>query len=176
MSSYKFLPEEALQASLGGSSDRGFVRVPARGALEVIILSEKAVGYRGHYSQNGCEPCQGERCAYCARGVGTRLRACYSVSQVDLGGRWLLDVGEGTFAQITAIGREVGSLRGVRLRLTKRGGLVNGQIDAVWWNRLVYPSGEIMEAQVVEKALEEMWELRRVRGQSLLPSVVSSRV
>lgn len=111
-----------------------WLRVPHRGALKLVLMKPMPFRYLAHWVRRGYTPCPGrDQCNWCALAVGTKPRYVYSVWDLDRKRSGLIEVAPETAAQIRDITTRGGDLPGTAIRMTKRGGVVNGAIavDAI---------------------------------------------
>src|SRR5258708_1093299 len=111
------------------ASGTGFVHVPARGTLEVYVLSEQPVSYKGHYTGGRMRPWGRGGCIPCSRSVGVQRRWVFSVYDIGRRVSGLLDLGDAPAGLVRDFSTEYGGLRGLRLRLGKAGGTLRGRIE-----------------------------------------------
>lgn len=106
-----------------------WMRVPHRGALKLVLLRTLPFRYIAHWFRTGYKPCPGRAtCTFCTLGIGAKARYAYSVWDIDRKRPGCIEFGSSTAGQIRDLMQRNGELPGMAIKLTKRGGVVNGSI------------------------------------------------
>lgn len=145
-------PEEEI-----GSNSFLWLHVPARGSLDVTILSASPVRYKGHWAGGRMQPCKGaDCCRWCELRMGGQVR--YAMAVWDNGGDRgaLLEVGPRTATDLQELMKvRSGKLRGLRVTLTKEGGADRGAIRASFGGP---HGGPLPDDYDVAEHLRRAWE------------------
>lgn len=108
-----------------------WLKVPAQKALEFTILSADAVRYMIHWDP-ASKPyyCVGleNGCAYCVQRRKAEARYAMCVFEEVTRSRAMVEFGAATCLPIFEQKRQIGTCRGITLRLTKEGGRYKGRI------------------------------------------------
>lgn len=139
------------------ASGTGFVHVPARGSLEIYVLSEEAMSYKGHYTDGRMRPCLRNGCIACSRSIGIQRRWVFSVYDIGRRVSGLLDLGDAPAGLIRDFSNQYGGLRGLRLRLGKAGGTLRGRIEVELGGLSRVPNSELPDSVNVADCLRKMW-------------------
>ncbi len=111
-----------------GEQSWAWIHVPARSSVEVIILSEAPVRYRGHWVDGRMRPCCGAACPYCERRMGGQVRYAFACYDLAARASALLEIGAGAAGVIREASEREGRLRGLAFRLRKQDGRDRGRI------------------------------------------------
>ena len=85
------------------------------------VLSDQPIWYTGHYYLGRMRPCCSEHCTICAEGVGTQVRYCFPVVDLDTKHVGLLELGRGHGLDIRAAAEEGHGLKGLIMEARKTG-------------------------------------------------------
>ena len=152
-------------------SSARWLHVPATKEVSIVVLSERRVRYRGHWFDGRMRHCVGlPECVPCRYHVGSQERYCYSVwlpfgepgSNVAVqhqGVRMLLEVGYEAAAEITRLSECAGQLRGLTVRLEKRGGSYRGMLLVSSWDNCLI-GDSLPESEDVAFLLQQGWRER----------------
>ncbi len=100
-------------------SDFHWWKVSTRGALLLVILSEKPVWYTGHFVDDRMWPCLGSECELCNRGVGSQVRYVFAAVEASTHKPGLIEVGRTNGLLIRDWMSRKGGLRGMCLEFVK---------------------------------------------------------
>lgn len=140
-----------------GWSDWHWWRVPVGKVLELIILSEKPLGYSGHFTKGRMGPCYGEGCKLCREGIGAQLR--YIVGAVEVGtrrvGMW--DMGRSVAMEVRDLAAGRGAVRGLCLDVShySRARQSRTELEVIACEVPGWVAG--LECPDIRRALVETW-------------------
>lgn len=146
---------EVGDAKLAGGT--GFIKIPARAQLEIIVLSEKPASYKGHFNAGRMVPCSRGTCALCARGIGLQQRTVFAVYDCQRSMSGMLELGPSPTGMVRDYATNSGGLRGLRLRIQRAGGTIKGRIEVELSGLSLVPSADLPEPCDVSAALRKMW-------------------
>jgi hypothetical protein len=98
-----------------GWSDFHWWKVPSGRVLQLIILSERPLGYSGHFLKGRMCPCYGEDCQTCHQGIGAQLRYMFAAVEPSTRRVGIWDCGRSVALEVRAASEARGSLRGLWL-------------------------------------------------------------
>lgn len=137
----------------GGS---GWIHVPARSRLRLVVLSAEAVTYVGHWVDGRMRLCTGADCPHHLRSAGTQSRWAFSVLDVDTRSRGFFEVGKDVARVIRQAVQEEGRLRGLSFSFRKEGQTLRGRITVTREAPMV-GLDLLPEAEDVGAALRRQW-------------------
>lgn len=140
-----------------GEGGTGFVHVPARGSLEIILLCDVPVSYKGHYVGGRMHPCLRQGCSACARSVGAQHRWVFSVYDCTRSVCALLELGVVPAGIMREFSLAYGGLRGLRVKLSKVGGTIRGRIELEVSGLSKMPAGDLPDSVDISHVLKNMW-------------------
>lgn len=94
----------------------------------VVVTSESATTYQGHWAQGAVRPCQGSSCKFCAERIGVQRRFAFSVVDIEKGTPAVLEVGLPTALCIKELSEAAGTLRGLTMAVSREGGRKRGRV------------------------------------------------
>ena len=151
-----------------------WIHVPAKSRLKVVVLSDRAYRYEGHWVGNRMMVCPGAGCEWHARRMGVQVRYCLSVLDVDTRARCFLEIGAQTAKQIAAAASEAGRLRGLIFELRHEADRKNGRLLAsgqdAWSALALLPEAEDPAPQIKRQALAERSTTTRMPDSWVAPA------
>ena len=139
------------------SNGIGFAHVPARGQLEVLMLSEDPVSYVGHYHDGRMRPCTHSGCQYCAKQLGSQRRWVFAVYDCSKNCTRLLELGAAPAGQLHQHAVDYQGLLGLRFRFTKSGGTLRSSISIELTGLSRVPVADLPEQIDVGNVLRKIW-------------------
>lgn len=145
-----------------------WVHVPARETLTIVMLTDRAYRYVGHWVEGRMRVCPGAGCIQCATRTGEQARYAMSVYVPATRSRAFFECGPGTAEAICEEVVKLNRMRGVMLELSHQGKTKNGLILAkgagIWPYAEQLPEAEDVEEQIDrQRAVQQA----RVNGQPL---------
>lgn len=104
------------------------IRAPERGGLTAVILSDDLVGCPVHYARGRTRACERPACEWCADGLTPRWTGYLSILGIQSGRIDILEVTAAAAAPLIRARSTRGSLRGLRVDVSRRNNRHNGRI------------------------------------------------
>lgn len=142
------------------SSKYGFIHVPARTSIRVVMLCREAVRYRAHWinSQKRFVPHLTTGCLCTQKELGHTVRWCYGVYEEDSRRIGLLELGAAQAEIITEAAERYESLRGLTFVLRKPDQTLRGRIECSLLGGGKIPENDLPLCPDVKKMLTGLWE------------------
>jgi len=135
-------------------------RTPANKELRVIAVSEKLIGTNLHYWKGRSTPCTRENCTACQHGQVPRWKGYFQALNESSNVVQIIEVTDRVFEAFEAQTRKHGSLRGLKIRLSRVNHKPNGAIH-VEFDGVGRSDGQLPPAAPLIEILERMWESRQ---------------
>lgn len=147
------------------ASRHGFIHVPARGSITVVMLCREAVRYRAHWLNDlkRFMPHESQNCICTRKDIGAITRWCYGVYEEDAQRIGLLELGASQAEQITSVAERFDSLRGRTFKLRKPDGTLRGRIECIYEGGADIPENKLPICPDVKKMLLDLWEENKAR-------------
>jgi hypothetical protein len=135
----------------------GFAHVPARGQLEILMLADTPMFFRGHYIDGRMKPCSHGGCSMCNDGKGTQKRWVFPVYDTARGATRLLELGEAPAGQLMRYAIDYQGLLGLKFKMSKPGGTLRSTISVELSGLARVPAGELPECPDVLAVMSKIW-------------------
>jgi hypothetical protein len=138
----------------------GFIHVPARGSIRVVMLCREAVRYRAHWmnSQKRYVPHMSENCVCTRNEIGATVRWCYGVYEEETRRIGLLELGASQAEIVTEAAERYESLRGLTFVLRKPDQTVRGRIECSLLGGGKLPDKDLPVCPDIRRQLLGLWE------------------
>jgi hypothetical protein len=140
----------------------GWLKVPARGSLSIVFLSDAPVKYRLHWMGRKPVVCPTDGCTLCEIGVGGETRWCFSVYDLQHKAHGFFEVNINCAKPLSFRAAELGRLRGLVFVFRKEGGTATGRI-LLDEGRLTVLGEDLPKEQDVKSALVRQWAAQGLR-------------
>lgn len=142
------------------------VRTPAPGVMSLHLTSEKAFGCPIHHWGGRSWPCtQQEGCEPCQKGNGYRWKAYIGAIEAKSADHVIWECTAPIHLRLAHAVSVLGSIRGLKIRVKRRGDVPNGRILMDCGNRLIDVHDLPTEPNVRE-IMEHVWANRLVADTS----------
>ena len=113
--------------------DRGAVtltirRTPTSGVLGGIILSERILGGKTHYTGRRTASCNGAACKWCERGLANRYHAWLHILQPATNEQGILEMTRAPAEKLQLLQKTRRSLRGIFFKSWRESKKINGKV------------------------------------------------
>jgi hypothetical protein len=118
------------EAPPAAEANYGFrlIRCPAYKPMRAIILSEKMIGTRTHYTKGRTRPCEGEGCEICKEGLPWRWHAYLACLAGEQREKCILELTAQAADQLKPILASNGSLRCIEILADRPSKKPNGRV------------------------------------------------
>jgi len=120
-------------------SDFHWFQASTRGVLVLVVLSESAVWYTGHFVGGRMCPCIGHGCDFCAAAIGAQVRYCVSCAEVTSRRVGLIEFGRSNGLLLRDWTPRAGGLRGMTIEVSKHSKSVQSRTELAYVDRICEP-------------------------------------
>ncbi|WP_299030434.1 hypothetical protein [uncultured Thermanaerothrix sp.] len=139
------------------------VRVPPHTAITGTILSDQMIGTWVHFYGGRSYPCRGENCPACEDDIGSRWKAYLHILQDEPPRQIILEITEHTARALADQTDGLPSLRGIRVRFSRRHPRRNAPVDVRLSNTHL-PADSLPPSLDIPSHLERIWGIKRKRS------------
>lgn len=140
-----------------GSADFRWLHIPAGQAIEVTIISDLPLWYKGHWFAGRVRKCEGENCPACGMGVGSQRRWVFQVHRPGVSTLYLLEISESNALLVRSWIHRAGGFRGMNLMFSRPGQKRNGRVEVEYGPDAAPGRWEEVQILDLQTCLEATW-------------------
>lgn len=124
----------------------------------LTILSDKPISFTGHYYKTRMHPCKGEKCSFCAVGIGTQVRYVFGVVEWETRSVGLYEMSRNHALDVQSWIARFGSVRGMTIEVQRAGRSKHCRIEMSYIEDPAPVFFGIMESPDVKLALQNSFQ------------------